>query len=62
MHDVAFRNTFPTPHALRPNICNSCFEANLTKIDFANCGPCCATIISSSHSHWALARMQLLTF
>jgi len=45
IHDVASQGTFLTPHALRSNICNNCFETNLTKIGFGNGGHCFATII-----------------
>jgi hypothetical protein len=38
------------PHALRPNICNSCFETNLTKVGFGNGGHYSVTITNLSHS------------
>ncbi len=60
--DVAFRSMFPTPHALRPKICNSYSETNLTKIGFGNGGHCSATFTNLFHSRWALAQAQLTTF
>jgi len=60
--DVASQSNLPIPHALRPNICNSCFETNLTKVGFGNNGHCFAIIISLSHSRWALTWKQLTTF
>ncbi len=62
IHDATFQNTFPPPHALRPNTYNNYFEANLTNIGFGNGGHYCETIINSSHSHWALAQMWPATF
>jgi hypothetical protein len=62
IRDVAFQNTFPMPHALRPNTCNNYSEINLTKVSFGNGGHCFTTITNLSHSHWALARAQLVTF
>jgi hypothetical protein len=38
IRDVAFLNTLPMPHALKPNTCNNCFEVNLTKVVFGNDG------------------------
>jgi hypothetical protein len=62
IRDVASRGTFPTPQALRPNICNNCSETNLTKIGFGNGGHYFVIITSLSHLHWALARARLVTF
>jgi len=62
VRDVASRGTFPMPQALKPNTCNSCFEANLTKIGFGNGGQCCAKVISLSHSGCVLAQSWLTTF
>jgi hypothetical protein len=50
-----FKAHFPHPMHLRPNTYNNYFEANLTNIGFGNGGHYYATIINSSHSHWALA-------
>jgi len=57
--DVVSWGTLPTPHALRLDICNNCFEVNLTKVGFSNGGNCFIIIISL---RWALARAQLVTF
>jgi hypothetical protein len=62
IHDVASRNTFPTPHTLKPNTCNNCFEADLTKVGFSNGGHYSAIITNLSHLRWALTRAQLATF
>jgi hypothetical protein len=45
IHDVASQGTFLTPHALRSNTCNNCFDTNLTKVGFGNGGHRFATII-----------------
>ncbi len=50
IRDVASRGKFLMPHALRPNICNSCFETNLTKVGFGNGGHYSVTITNLSHS------------
>ncbi len=55
IRDVAFQGTLPTPHALKPNICNNYFEANLTKVAFGNGGHCSAIITNLFHLCWALA-------
>jgi len=62
IRDVAYRGTLPMPQALRPNTNNIYCEANLTKVGFGNAGHCFTTITSLSHSWWALARTQLITF
>ncbi len=62
IRDVVFRSTLPTPHALRPNKCNSCFEANLTKVGFGNGGHYFVIITNLSHSLNVLAWTQLTTF
>jgi hypothetical protein len=56
IYDDAFQGTLPTPQALKPNTHNSYYEINWTKVSFGNRGHNCATIISSSHSRWALGR------
>jgi len=62
IRDVASRATLPTPHAVRRNTCNNCYEVNLTKAGFGNGGHCFVTITSFTHSCSALARAQLTTF
>jgi len=62
IYDVTSWGMFPTPQALRLNTCNSCFEVNLIKIGFGNGGHYFVTIMSLSHSHWALAWTWLVTF
>jgi hypothetical protein len=62
IYDVTSRGMLPTPHALRPNTCNSYCEANLTKVGFSNGGHYFATITNLSHSRWALVRMRLVIF
>ncbi len=62
IHDVAFWGMLPTPHALKPNTCNNCFEANLTNASFGNGGHYFARVTSLSHSYCALAWMRLITF
>ncbi len=62
IRDVTSRGMLPTPYALRPNTCNSCFEANLTKFGFRNGGHCSVIITSLSHSHCDLAWTRLTTF
>ncbi len=57
--DVASRSTFPMPQTLRPNICNNCSEANLTKVGFSNCGHC-STIITRLF-HFALGFGMITT-
>ncbi len=59
---VVSQGMFPTPQALRPNTCNNCFKANLTKVGFGNGGHCFITITSLSHLCCALARAWLTTF
>jgi hypothetical protein len=60
--DVAFQRMFLTPQTLKPNTCNSFFEADLTKASFGNGGHCSTIITSLSHSHYALTRAWLTTF
>ncbi len=62
IRDVASRGTLPTPHALRPNTFNNCFEANLTKVGFGSGGHCFATTTRWFHSRPTLARARLATF
>jgi len=62
IRDVASWGALPMPHTFRPNICNSCSEANLTKINFGNGGHCFATITSFTHSYSVLARARLIPF
>jgi hypothetical protein len=62
IRDVTFRSTFPMPHTLKPNTCNSCFETNLTKLGFGNGGHCFVAITNLFHLHWALTWVRLATF
>ncbi len=62
IYDVASRTTLPTPHVVKPNIFNSCFEVNLTKANFGNGGHCFETITSFTHSFFALTHVWLATF
>ncbi len=62
IRDIGSRGTLPMPQALKPNTCNNCSEANLTKIGFSNVGHYFVIIINLSHSHWALAWARLTTF
>jgi len=62
IYDLAFWGTLPTPHALRPDICNNYFEANLTNVGFGNGGYCFAKVTSLSHFCCVLAWMWLTTF
>jgi hypothetical protein len=52
----------PMPKALKPKICNSCSEVNLTKASFGNGGHYFATITNLSHPRYGLAWAQLTTF
>ncbi len=60
--DVTSRGTLPTPHALKPNNCNNCFEVNLSKVGFGNDGHYFAIITNLSHPCWALAWAWLTSF
>jgi hypothetical protein len=62
LYDVAFWDTLPTPQALRPNTCNSCFEANLINVGFGNGGHYFARVTILSHSYCVLAWVRLATF
>jgi hypothetical protein len=62
IRDVASLSTLPTPHTFKPNICNSCFEINLTKASFGNGGHYFARITNFTHSCSALAHARLITF
>jgi len=56
IRDVASQGTLPTPWALKPNTCKSCFEINLTKVSFSSGGHYFAIITNLSHLCWALAQ------
>ncbi len=62
IRDVASQATLPTPQVVKPNTCNSCSKANLTKASFGNGGHCFETIINFTHSFSALAHVRLATF
>jgi hypothetical protein len=61
IYDVASWGMFPMPNALKPNTCNSCSEANLTKTSFGNDGHYFAIVINLFHSRCALEQAWLTT-
>jgi len=62
IHDVASWSTLPTPHAIKPNMYNSCYEINLTKTGFGNGGHCFAIVTNLSYSYCPLVQVRLTTF